>query len=820
MLKKFFSTESIIILIIINALLLLVILQPVWLQRLENSSYDFSLGKNRTAVPSKNRIVVIAVDEASQQALGQWPWNRAILADMLDTLTRARVKSIGLQFPLDKATPAYPLTSLEQLQKTVENGRFKRQQKRLLSKYLKRIAEERNADKRLAMSIRKAPNVILAIQPASKQVDTDRETDLGKIKLRGKNTTTGLPAVSALRLPLEDFYRNARSSGYVQYSGDRDGLVRQLPLVVRYKNTAIPSFALLLAARSQGISPASIRLDKNGIKLGKRQFAHTSVVSFYPAFVSSQTTTGFKQYSFAKVLNGEVPARALRGRTVIIGPADSSDAMTLQTPAGNLSAPMLTASIVSSLIDENYFSHPAWMHTAEAVIFILVLLYLFFVIPRFSTAITALVSLLLLVVLVGLNLYFLLVEHSWLKILTAAFVLVSGHGLYALYHYLSVGKRRFLAESSEAIRMLVTSLQAQGQIDMAMDKLRSIPRIDAPVLGLAYNIAQDYESKRQYGKAISAYDFILSHDKNFRDTAERKQRAKNADNAVLVKNTGSIVVEGVDTIPTLGHYEVEKEIGRGAMGVVYLGHDPKINRTVAIKTLSLADEFEGNDLEYVTRRFFKEAEVAGKLNHPNIVTVYDAGQEHDLTYMAMEYIEGHDLTHYIKASKKPKVDWVLDIIWHVAGALDYAHAAGIVHRDIKPANIMYIPEEETVKITDFGIARVADSNTTKTGTALGTPSYMSPEQISGEKVKGTSDFFSLGVTMYELLTGELPFKGDSLAAIIYQITTKRQKPVTQLRKRLPPCVKTIVDRLLQKDPKKRYQDGASIQEAIERCLKR
>ncbi len=815
MFKQLFSIKTIVALIVINLLLITVALQPDFLQKLEYSSYDFALSKARGNNNSTQQIVIINIDHDSVQQLGQWPWNRVLLATMLDKLREARAKAIGLQVPLYEPTRPYQPPALTALQDYIEKSRFKRKQRQRLKQLLARSQQQFDTDQQLANSIRRAPNVILSLQTDYHAVTGQPLQSLKKLRISG-DKHPNIPVATSLRLPWTDFYKNARAAGHNIFYQDVDERVRSQPLLLNYQNNLIPSFALALAARSRGIPLSSLRAEQQGIKLGKRHIATHSSKTFYPVLQQP----AFQEYSFYQVLNGDIERKAFRNKTIIIAPAQELESHSYQGSVTRLSQAQLNAGIISSLLDENYFTRPDWATMVEAIILIAILLYLFFIIPNFTTQITLPVTLLLLALIVAINQYFLLVEHIWLQMLTSGFVLSGGHALFGLYHRLSAGKRRFQAEAAEAMRMLVTALQSQGQIDMAMEKLRSIRKIDAAVLGLAYSIAQDYESKRQYGKAISVYDFILNHDKHFRDTAERKQRAQKADNAVLVKSSGSILTDSIDTVPTLGHYEVEKEIGRGAMGVVYLGRDPKINRTVAIKTLSLAEEFEGSDLENVTRRFFKEAEVAGQLNHPNIVTVYDAGQEHDLTYMAMEYLDGHDLTYYIKDKQKPKVDWVLDIVWHVAGALDYAHQQGIVHRDIKPANIMYLPEDGTVKITDFGIARVADSNTTKTGTALGTPSYMSPEQISGERVKGSSDFFSLGVTMYELLTGELPFQGDSLAAMIYQITSKRHKNINQLRKRLPPCVKTIVDKLLQKDPKKRFQDGASIQEAIERCMKR
>jgi serine/threonine-protein kinase len=267
----------------------------------------------------------------------------------------------------------------------------------------------------------------------------------------------------------------------------------------------------------------------------------------------------------------------------------------------------------------------------------------------------------------------------------------------------------------------------------------------------------------------------------------------------------------------LGRYQVEKELGKGAMGVVYLGKDPKIGRVVAIKTMALSQEFEADELEEVKARFFREAETAGRLNHPHIVTIFDAGEEHDLAYIAMEFLKGKDLTGHTKPGTLLPLPAVLGIVARVAEALDYAHRQNVVHRDIKPANIMYDPEADSVKVTDFGIARITDSSKTKTGMVLGTPSYMSPEQLAGKKIDGQSDLFSLGVTLYQLACGSLPFQGESMAQLMYKIANEQPADPASLNPALPECLMAVIQRALAKDQGQRYKNGEEMARAVREC---
>jgi tRNA A-37 threonylcarbamoyl transferase component Bud32 len=267
----------------------------------------------------------------------------------------------------------------------------------------------------------------------------------------------------------------------------------------------------------------------------------------------------------------------------------------------------------------------------------------------------------------------------------------------------------------------------------------------------------------------------------------------------------------------LGRYRVLKELGRGAMGLVYLGKDPTIQRFVAIKTMRLDHIDDDDKLQDFKARFFREAESTGRLSHPNIVTIYDAGEENDLGYIAMELIEGTPLKQWARKPNLMPINEVLLTLATVADALDYAHQQGVVHRDIKPANIM-LTKDRIVKVMDFGIAKMASSSKTQTNIVLGTPTYMSPEQIAGKKVDGRSDIFSLGVVLFELLTGQLPFTADNLSAVLFSIAHHPHPAIQTLRPDLPPIVQEIVDRALQKELPHRYRRADEFAGELRACL--
>ena len=268
-------------------------------------------------------------------------------------------------------------------------------------------------------------------------------------------------------------------------------------------------------------------------------------------------------------------------------------------------------------------------------------------------------------------------------------------------------------------------------------------------------------------------------------------------------------------ISQLGRYEVIGEIGQGAMGVVYKARDPLIDRVVAIKTINLGlaldekDEYEG--------RFYQEAKAAGRLNHPNIVTIYDVGKSGDVAYIAMEFLEGRELRDIMNERGILPVEQVLDVTAQVALGLAYAHEHGIVHRDVKPSNIMLVRDGH-VKITDFGIARMASAAVrTQTGMVLGSPKYMSPEQVVGKDIDQRSDIFSLGVMLYELLTGQAPFDGENVNAIMYQTLNILPAPPNTLNPAVPEMVNFIVAKALAKGIEDRYQNAEDFAVDLRNC---
>jgi eukaryotic-like serine/threonine-protein kinase len=264
----------------------------------------------------------------------------------------------------------------------------------------------------------------------------------------------------------------------------------------------------------------------------------------------------------------------------------------------------------------------------------------------------------------------------------------------------------------------------------------------------------------------------------------------------------------------IGRYKILGELGRGAMGIVYKAEDPNLDRQVALKTILLQEDSAGR-AEY-QKRFMLEAKAAGKLNHPNIVTTFDYGEHDGLAYLAMELLEGIDLRSRLQKESIPAVEAV-EIARQVAEGLAYAHARGVVHRDIKPGNIM-LNGEGQAKIMDFGLARMrmADHKTS-TGMVLGTPRYMSPEQISGQPVDNRSDVFSLGIVLYEMLTGTRLFAGDNIEQVQHLIVETEHVPPTRQMPGLPPMVDFVVARALKKDPAVRYQDARELAADLATC---
>lgn len=268
------------------------------------------------------------------------------------------------------------------------------------------------------------------------------------------------------------------------------------------------------------------------------------------------------------------------------------------------------------------------------------------------------------------------------------------------------------------------------------------------------------------------------------------------------------------TVRQLGPFRIERDVGRGAMGMVMLGHDERDGRKVAIKTMALGREFHGDTLLEARDRFFREAEMAGKLNHPDIVRILGSGELEGLAFIAMEWIDGRDLSEHAQPSKLLPVADVLEIGARVAEALSYAHSQGVTHRDIKPANVMINPASGLVKVTDFGIARIIDSQQTRTGLVLGTPSFMSPEQMAGIRVDGRSDLYSLGVTLYQLLTGQLPHQTHSMAELIRAIANDPAPDVRTLRPELPQALAEVLALAMEKRSEVRYGQGRELAEDL------
>ena len=788
---------------------------------LERRFYDYASTRS-SRLPS-NRIAIIAIDDPSIAAIGRWPWPRDVHARLIDQLAAAKAKTIVYTtffFEPQTDRGMVFIRRIKEVLGPVPEGQGGPAEQ--LAKVVAEAERTLDSDAQLTASMVKAGNVLVpSVFELGRPLDGP-DSQLPPYVARNTLPQTHGFSVPATRghYPIGSIGAAAAGSGHLNQLNDVDGVVREEPLLVDYYGKAVPSMALLAAAHSLNLGASDIKINAGeSVQLGNLLLKTDAAARMLPQFYKgSDGRPPFPADSFHDVVTGKVPASKYADKIVLVGATAAGVSSSFATPGyPSLSPAEMLAHSTSSILGEHFIVQPSWATWGALAAFLLVAAYLVALLPRLSAGMGAAITALAFTVLLASEFLLLTSASLWLKLMFPAVLLVIGHLALAAKRLLvtDAGELKSGDESAETHRMMGLALQGQGQLDAAFDRFGRVPMDDA-VMENMYNLALDFERKRQFNKAQAVYEHMAGFNSKFKDLESKLSRARNLSETALPggggPRSGAPVLLDVGAVekPMLGRYQVERELGKGAMGVVYQGRDPKIGRVVAIKTMALSKEFEGEQLEDARERFFREAETAGRLQHQNIVTIFDAGEEHDLAYIAMEFLRGKDLADFCMHGHLLPVPKVLSIAARVAEALAYAHRQNVVHRDIKPANIMYELGSDTVKVTDFGIARITDSSKTKTGLVLGTPSFMSPEQIAGKKVDGRSDLYSLGVMLFQMLSGVLPFRGESMAELMHKIASEEAPDIRIVRKEIPERLANVVALALSKRVETRYQDGEQL----------
>jgi len=802
-------------------------------------------GKREFAAP----VAVVEITASDELEYGPWPWPRSILATMIKKLSAGGSHAIGLAIPIPKKEWNPGLAEIRKLRRKLQSGKGFLHNRTLgriddlLEKSLFRI----DNDRKLLRALKKARNVVLPI--AAAELEKDGAPTPANLPSWLKKSTLPRPGDEAqstaamlrgLRNPLATLFhpppepgrlvpvyrelaRSARRHGHLYFPADSDGITRKIPLLLPYGDRLILSMPLQLALAVNKAAPDDLKISSGQKGRFEIRFRELRIPTdqHYNLLVNiSRDAASLQKFTASDLLHDRIPKGFLKGKAVILGEAHSRADRILLADGTKVSTACFCALATENILNESFLSRPGWGWILETIILLYLAMFILLVVPRVSFRVGMAALGTFIVIWFGLALFLFVNNGIYFRTAAPCILLACV--------FIGVGLRRLAdrpasraQDNTEVNKMLGLSFQSQGLLDMAFDSFMKCDLHNTSVKEALYNLGLDFERKRMANKAISVYEYLIK-DGNFKDADGRIRRLKRAESKIGSAagpggTDGNLLLGGTrGTRPTLGRYEIIKEIGKGAIGTVYLGLDPKINRKVAIKTLRY-DDVSPDQIREVKERFFREAEAAGRLSHPNIVTIYDCGEDYDITYMAMEYLNGHDLTRYCRPNNLIPPKMVINIIIRVAFALDYAHKHEVVHRDVKPANIM-LTDKGQVKVTDFGIARLTRASQTQTGVILGTPNYMSPEQVLGKKVDGRSDIFSLGAVFYEMLTGCKPFKSDNLGTLMHAISEAKYRPIPEIKPDVPPCCVAMVEKMMARNPAKRYRTAGEVVIEAQQCL--
>jgi serine/threonine-protein kinase len=821
--------------------------------------------RGKPALVDSVRVVTLPGNSAGTSSL-----SRADLARLHNRLVRAGAAAVVLQVPLNSPEAPRDLAEVRGMIDAMGANRDP-----VLAARLRNWAQELDHDALLEQTLRQTGRAVL-VAPQQDATHASAEDSQDGAPLSG---LPGLDAVNAPALPdveapLARFAGVAISAALTPAHIDGDGVRRHEALYFETAAGPVPSVPLAAWLLAKGISPDSLTGGESLVGNGAASLRLGGDATWLPRY---GVATKLERSTAAAWLGSDKNPTNVRGKIVVVCPRSPTESV----PAGrNLSRCDGTALRIASLLADDYMEQPFWGKLLAFALWVSVIAFAAIGCPALPTGGRIAAGTGLAIGITGLELW-LLAEHNTVTPLmstTLALAVLApwvwrirapdrpvAESILAAAGAPFTQQRRPEARTGTAPRQPLAPTAPQARISSAQaaEVARSsrlgieLPPDHVPGQGLP-GVESVTPIRAGFGNAsqpatrapVMPATVAMPTQKIVKppaphaggqagESVQRNLKPVSAPPAQAGSNSLRAISEQLNSRmldpattdvadlllgrikrppkPKLGRYELDRELGRGAMGTVYVARDPQINRVVALKAIPLSDEANENDSDDLKSRFFREAEMAGRLAHPRIVTVYDAGEDRGIAYIAMEFLTGRTLGDFTAPDRRLQDSDVFEVTARVAEGLDYAHGQGVIHRDIKPGNIIYDTDTGSTKITDFGIARVTNSASTRTGVVLGTPSFMSPEQLEGKPLEGTSDLFSLGVTLFQLLTGQLPFRADSMTALMDKIANAPHPPLETLRPDLPPAAALVIDHALEKDPSRRFQTGAEMAAALRHC---
>jgi eukaryotic-like serine/threonine-protein kinase len=786
--------------------------------------YDTMMRLPWRAPASSCPIVLVDIDNTALENFGPWPWPRSRLAEGIQKAASLGAGPIGLPLPLDTPQSSASREAVAGLGDTFKKafGPPEDPKVKAFSQALQDLQQQLDQDGRLAKAMATAGNVILParllsgtgaepLSPEARQLFVQRSREV-----YGIAQGADFPRKNKVILPLPEFLSNARNLGALSLQQDADGTVREGHAVFWCQDRPVASFSLALAAAYLQIPEKELRMQAGHVlSFNGHQIPLSPQGAFLTRFDAASRS--LPRYGFTDLLAGKIPASALSDKLVLFNLSATGLGPRVHTPIDRwMPLGELCGHRLWTLLQGEPIEPTAQEGMTALILVVLGGLFISFLLPRLPLWRGALLCLLMALALGAGSIWLFMSQKIWLQVVFPMMELAFGLMVTVLVTALNIPcvPEKMMAQQAvdEMQRLQGLSLQSQGLPDMAWARLRSLP-VNDDMKGALYALALDFEQQGQPEKALRVYEHIEIHDAEFRDIQIRMSRlaacgeTMDAQETVDPEASSSPSDQDQPQVPkTLGRYELVRPIGAGSMGTVYLGRDPRINRDTAIKLYRLVDGYDPSEAAVIKRKFFREAESAGNLSHPGIVTIFDAGEQDQLAYIAMEFLEGRDLRSCVKKDSLLSLRRAIEYVADIAEALAYAHRQGVVHRDIKPANIMLL-NTGGIKITDFGIARIMASSNTRTGVVKGTPYYMAPEQIIGKKVDGRSDIFSLGVVLFQLLTGQLPFTAETPGELMHKIVHEPHPDPKSLAPSIFTAVVKVIDLALEKQLERRYQDA-------------